>query len=101
MKNFKILDKYAVTTQKYDKQPPVVDINELIPVIDNYLSYDDYYKTMFPLLLSETWEDIFKNWRDIKNDKKTYQNMPIWLKAVDKIDSCPDLVVLTCQSNFR
>jgi hypothetical protein len=44
--------------EKQNKPPPVVDDNELIPLVDRYVSYDDYYKTMFPLLLLETWEEV-------------------------------------------
>ena len=37
---------------------PLVDDSELTPLVDRYLSYDDYYKAMVPNLLLETWEDV-------------------------------------------
>ncbi|RNA04646.1 putative helicase senataxin [Brachionus plicatilis] len=78
--------------------PPVVDDQELGPLIDSYLSYDDYYKTMFPLLLAETWEEIFHEWKEAKrHEPKRYQNSPIWLKSVDKVSRHQELMALTFQ----
>lgn len=79
--------------------PPVVEDQELGPLIDSYLSYEDYYKTMFPLLLAETWEEIFNEWKDSKrNEFRTYQNSSILLKSVDKVSRHQELMALTFQS---
>lgn len=82
--------------------PPVVDNQELEPLIDSYLSYEDYYKTMFPLLLAETWEEIFNEWKDSKrHEVKTYQNSSICLKSVDKVAKHQELMELTFQSMIK
>ncbi len=70
------------------------------PIVENYLSYNDYFTTMFPLLLSETWQEITRPWKEmyIKKERKTYQSMPLWLKQKDRTSDHPDLMVFTCQS---
>ena len=72
--------------EKIGKPPPVVD--ELFPMVDKFKSYDDYYNTMFPLLLSEMWEEITKSWREQKQnrpEKRSYNNSHIWLKSTEKL----------------
>lgn len=91
-----------ISEKKQIAPPPVVQDQELGPLIDSYLSYEDYYKTMFPLLLAETWEEIFNEWKETKrHEMKTYQNSPIWLKSVDKVTKHQEIMALTFQSIFN
>ena len=55
--------------RQYGEIPPIIDKEkELFPIVDAFKSYDEYFKTMFPLLLLETWEKITEKW---KNQIKT------------------------------
>ena len=94
-------------SKNHHELPPIIDQQkELFPIVDKFKSYDDYYKTMFPLLLLETWEEITKAWRELqiineRNEKKSYykqQDVPILLKSVDKLEekSC-----LQCKFIFQ
>ncbi|CAF0885667.1 unnamed protein product [Brachionus calyciflorus] len=91
-------DKYLSEFKNVAQPPVVIPSDNVGPLIDNYLSYKDYYKTMFPLLLSEIWEDIFRDWRETKNEIKLYQNSPIFLKSVDRVAKHAELIALTFQS---
>jgi superfamily I DNA and/or RNA helicase len=67
--------------------PSIIDNKELIMLTDSFTSYSDYYKSMFPLLLLETWEEMFKEQKRKLSNSRTYQNAPIWLRTVEKTDN--------------
>lgn len=55
---------------------------------------------MFPLLLSETWEDIYRNWKEKKafpSPIEDWVQQPMWYKSCVPVDHS-GLVLLTCQS---
>lgn len=96
-------EKFSKKTDA-NRQPnhvPVVQDNELTPIVDKYVNYDEYYKAIFPFLLLETWEEISKAYRENLNCKKekTYGNIPIWSKVIEINESFSDMSILTCQSN--
>ena len=90
--------------QRYQlkKTPPIIGPNELYPIVDKFKSYDDYYKTMFPLLLLETWEEISNAWREnhAENERRRSSNVPIWLKAIENFDKTHRIIKFVFQSNF-
>lgn len=82
--------------------PPVVLNEELTPIVDKYVTYDDYHKAIFPFLLLETWEELSKAFRENLTNKKekTYSNIPIWSKCIEKSDTFREMSILKCQSSF-
>ncbi|CAH1800066.1 unnamed protein product [Owenia fusiformis] len=44
--------------------PPVVDEKKIWPLLDVYESYSDYCELMTSLLLLETWQSIWKDWKE-------------------------------------
>ena len=85
--------------------PPIVDFRtEIFPVVDGFNSYRDYYNTMLPYLLLETWEEIRNELREHQqrhNEKRTYQSAPIWLKSIEKNKENNDIVKLVFQSKEK
>lgn len=89
--------------EKCSGPPPVVTDEErkrLGPIVESYLSFKDYFTTMFPLLLSETWHEITRPWREMyhKKERKTYQSMPLWFIQTSENK---ELSVFTCQSKNK
>jgi hypothetical protein len=84
------------------RPPPVVNDDELLPLIDSYLSYADYFKAMFPLLLCETWEDIYRTWKERKaivaQQRQGEESTSIWIKSFSQLERNSGLITLTCQS---
>ena len=79
--------------------PPIVLNDEITPIIELYISYEDYYKAMFPLLLLEIWAEITRAWKELKQDKNAAgKSMPMWLKETEKNTKNPELNNLVCQS---
>jgi len=80
---------------------PIVKDNELMPIVEKYVNYDEYFKTIFPFLLLETWEEISRAYRDNLYNKKNkrYNDIPIWIKEIDKRGSYNEMNILVCQSN--
>ena len=68
--------------------------------VDKYVKYEYYFKTYFPFLLLETWEEISKAYRENIHSKKekTYSNNPFWLRSLDKTETKLGLVII--QSNY-
>ena len=100
-----------IIQEKIGAPPPIVDKSEFFPMVDQFKSYYDYYNTMCPLLLCEMWEEITKGWRELKQnrtDRRSYSNMPIWLKSIEKLgnddklapNSQSELIQITFQSKF-
>ena len=84
------------------KLPPIIDDKKELHInVDKFVSYGDYYKYMFPMLLLETWEEIrnsLKEQQKKSKEKRTYQNAPIWLKEIHKYNENSNLVKLVFQS---
>ena len=80
---------------------PIVHDNELMPLVEKYVNYDEYYKTIAPFLLLEIWEDLSRAYREnIHSQKpKTYNNSPIWFKQVERTNNSNVNNLLVCQSN--
>ncbi len=72
-----------------------------MPIVERYVNYDEYQKTMVPFLLLEIWEDISRAYRENMHSQKpkTYNNTPIWLKQVGRGNSSNSFSYLVCQSN--
>ena len=81
---------------------PVVANEELMPIVDKYVNYNEYHKAIFPFLLLETWEEISRAFRDnlAKKKDKVYSNIPIWSKCIEKSETFPEMSILKCQSNL-
>jgi hypothetical protein len=71
-----------------------------VQTVDKYVKYEDYYKTNFPFLLLETWEEISKAYRENVHSKKekTYGSIPIWFKSFDREETKLGTIII--QSNY-
>ncbi|XP_064607626.1 probable helicase senataxin [Liolophura sinensis] len=81
---FKKILKWNVSwlrEQKGDGQtvPPVVDMSSVYPLCETYSSYSDYEDIMTPLLLLETWEMIYRSWRE-------QSNHPCFMSLLEDLD---------------
>ncbi|CAH1800065.1 unnamed protein product [Owenia fusiformis] len=61
--------------ERCKKPPPVVDGKKVWPLLDVYESYRDYCELMNSLLLLETWQSIWKDWKEVQNSN--VQNLAI------------------------
>lgn len=84
--------------------PPIVEFTkEIFPVVDYFNTFKDYYKTMMPYLLLETWEEIRQEMREQRKkaiEKKTYQNSLMWLKSLEKINENTAIKIIFQSKSF-
>jgi hypothetical protein len=95
---------WLIEQDRISTPPPIINKDELLPCVDTYLSYDDYFNAMFPFLLLEIWEELTRAHREslnnINNKNENEVLLPIWLKKIEKNKLNSDLIQLTCQSKF-
>ncbi|XP_070189719.1 uncharacterized protein [Littorina saxatilis] len=54
--------------------PPVVDLSQLYPLLTTYGDkIEEYQQICFKLLLLETWEDVFRSWKEKKQKVAPWQ----------------------------
>ena len=91
---------WLMEQEKHTEPPPITKSYQAMPMIDNYVVFSDYYKAMFPLLLYETWEEIYREYKEMthKKERRTYQDMPLWYRATENCPEYPKMNIIRAQT---
>ncbi|KFM74215.1 hypothetical protein X975_00920, partial [Stegodyphus mimosarum] len=83
---------YFLDYDKSKKPPPIA--HKCCQVSNIYNSYRCYYETYLPLLLLETWENMYSAWRTLNTKKKIY----VWKICAVEIKNRENVISITCDT---
>ncbi|XP_014674223.1 PREDICTED: probable helicase senataxin isoform X2 [Priapulus caudatus] len=66
-------EQEEATKSSSNKLPPLLSRFDMVfGVLESYISYDDYVYSLLPCMLCETWEAIYRDWKEAQ--KSNYKN---------------------------